>query len=102
MVSAEQMMRSGVFGRVVGEAKNIWSMADEKTGELIEGVKLIWYGGGRSVQLEDPEQLGLIHEGDFVTIEVPLSESKGAFKFGKGKLVELNGKPIGSSAVAKK
>lgn len=96
----EQMAASGIFGKVVGQATNIWEFTDDKNGEVMEGVKVTFFGGSHSVRFEDPKQLELIHEGDFITWEGPATIGKTGIKFGHGRLLELNGAVIKGKPLA--
>lgn len=99
-LNADEVSKTGIYGVWCGQATNKWSIADEKTGEVIEGVKLSWFGGNGSARFGDPREMDLFSEGDLIEVEVPLNESKGSYKPGKGRLVSVNGKVIGKKSVA--
>ncbi len=99
-LTPEQIARTGAFGRWVGQVQNPWEMADEETGELRSGIKIAWFGGSASIQLEDPDQLKLVHEGDLVVMEAPIGFKSGNYKPGKGRVVEINDKPVGKQTKA--
>ena len=93
-LTAEQMINTGLFGKVVGQVTNIWEFADEKTGEVMEGAKITFYGGAQSVRFEDRSQIALLKEGDYIEWEGPAHVSKNGIKFGNGRLIKLNGAAI--------
>lgn len=99
-LDAAEISRTGMYGVWCGQATNKWSLTDKDTGEVIEGVKLAWFGGTGSARFSNPADLELFIEGDLIEVEVPLNESKGSYKPGKGRLVSVNGTPINKKTKA--
>ena len=97
-ITPEQMALTGVRTTLAGAIESVWSFADDKTGEVNQGVKLAWFGGNGSVAILDDKVWNTLKtyedQGSFVVIEVTMQQKKdGSYRMGRdAKVVELDGK----------
>lgn len=95
-ITQEQAFNSGLKTSVTGSILSTWSMTDEKTGEVLRGVKIAWFGGNASITI--PSDQGALYsmlkeyEGKdvYVKIDVKMNLRKdGSFKMASPTLRQL-------------